>query len=87
MPIIGGEANTTGYLPRSIRRTTKEFNPAMTISRVGATKRYSDNWEQIFGRGGKRSAAKSKAVQKSPASRTGKKSAKKKTAKKARRRK
>jgi len=47
----------------------------MSVTRVGATKQYSDNWENIFGGGrGSRSAGKMKAAR--PSS----KSAKKKSA-------
>ena len=34
----------------------------MTITRVGATKQYSDNWENIFGGGNGRSASKKQAI-------------------------
>jgi hypothetical protein len=47
----------------------------MTITRVGATKQYSDNWENIFGSANGRSATKKRPI--SAAS----KSAKKKSAK------
>jgi hypothetical protein len=33
----------------------------MTITRVGATKQYSDNWENIFGNGS-RSASKKQVI-------------------------
>jgi hypothetical protein len=46
----------------------------MTITRVGATKQYSDNWENIFGSNG-RSATKRKPIG------AANKSAKKKTPK------
>ena len=48
----------------------------MSVTRMGATKKYSDNWENIFGRG-KSGSPKSAAVK------PGKQSAKKKTAKSA----
>jgi hypothetical protein len=34
----------------------------MTVTRLGATKQYSDNWENIFGNGNSRSAAKKRTV-------------------------
>jgi hypothetical protein len=43
----------------------------MTVTRVGATKQYSDNWENIFGGGNGRSAIKKRTV--TSASRTAKK--------------
>jgi hypothetical protein len=51
----------------------------MSIVRSGATKKYADNWEDIFGgkRSGKKSATATPAKKKS----AGKKSAKKKVAK------
>jgi hypothetical protein len=51
----------------------------MTITRVGATKRFSDNWENIFGGDG-RTAAKQRTV-KSAAKSGAKKSAKTKARK------
>jgi hypothetical protein len=54
----------------------------MTITRVGATKRYSDNWEEIFGGGTKKAAGNSAtSVTKSGRIAAKKKSAKKKSAK------
>jgi hypothetical protein len=53
----------------------------MTIKRLGATKKYADNWEEIFGRGAKRSSGKKTPI-KSATGSTAKKSAKKKAAKK-----
>ncbi len=50
----------------------------MSITRMGATEKYSDNWENIFGGKG-RSATKKKTV---PATKSVKKKAKKKSAKK-----
>jgi hypothetical protein len=47
----------------------------MTITRVGTSKQYSDNWENIFGGRNGRSAARKQI------SSAGAKSAKKKTAK------
>ena len=47
----------------------------MSITRMGATKQYSDNWENVFGGGKGRSSSKAAAAK--PA----KQSAKKKTAK------
>jgi hypothetical protein len=47
----------------------------MTITRVGATKQYSDNWENIFGGSNGRSATKRKPIS------AANKSAKKKTPK------
>jgi hypothetical protein len=44
------------------------------VTRVGATKQYSDNWDNIFG-GGKRRSSASKSVAK-PARKSPKKSAK-----------
>lgn len=41
----------------------------MSVTRVGATKQYSDNWDNIFGGGTRRSATKSavaKRARKSP---------------------
>jgi hypothetical protein len=53
----------------------------MSVTRVGATKQYSDNWENIFGGNG-RSATKKQAA--APVSKSAKqKSAKKKAAGKA----
>ena len=34
----------------------------MTITRVGASKQYSDNWENIFGGGNGRSTSKKQAI-------------------------
>ena len=45
----------------------------MSVTRVGATKKFADNWEKIFG--GRKKAAGSK-----PTGKTAKKSAKKKAA-------
>jgi hypothetical protein len=45
----------------------------MSVVRVGATKQYSDNWDNIFS-GGKGSPSKKKAAK--PARRSAKKSAK-----------
>ena len=48
--------------------STKGATSPMTITRVGATKQYSDNWENIFGGTNGRSAARkqiSSAVAKS----------------------
>jgi len=59
----------------------------MSIVRVGATKQYSDNWENIFARGGSRNASTRAAVAKQPRQSAKKKPAKKKAAKKAARRK
>jgi hypothetical protein len=53
----------------------------MTITRVGATKQYSDNWENIFGGNG-RSAAR-KQISSAAAKSAKKKPAKKKTGLKA----
>jgi hypothetical protein len=50
----------------------------MSITRMGATEKYSDNWETIFGGKG-RSTTKKKAA---PATKSVKKKAKKKSAKK-----
>ena len=56
----------------------------MSVTRVGATKRYSDNWENIFGGGKRRSASKKaapKSAKKSPkkaASKVAKKKSKRK---------
>jgi hypothetical protein len=47
----------------------------MTITRVGATKQYSDNWENIFGGSNGRPATKRKPIS------AANKSAKKKTPK------
>jgi hypothetical protein len=46
----------------------------MSVVRVGATKQYSDNWENIFS-GGKRSSSAMKAAAK-PARKSAKKTAK-----------
>ena len=56
----------------------------MSITRLGATKKYADNWEEIFGGRTNRSIAKTGAASvKKPAASAGKKkSAKKKAAKK-----
>jgi len=63
----------------------------MTITRVGATKQYSDNWDNIFSGGGRgRSAAKAtstKPAGQSAKKKTLKKKRKPKAAKKAPRRK
>ena len=50
----------------------------MSVTRLGATKQYSDNWDNIFGGRKDRSSAKAKPAKSS------KPSAKKKTAKKKR---
>jgi hypothetical protein len=58
----------------------------MSITRLGATKQYSDNWENIFG--GRRSSATSKsAVAKKSAKKKSPKKSKAKAAKKPARRK
>jgi hypothetical protein len=49
----------------------------MTVVRVGATKQYSDNWDSIFGRSGKK-----KMTKPAPASAKAKPKGKKKAAKK-----
>ncbi|MCI0331775.1 MAG: RNA polymerase subunit sigma [Planctomycetes bacterium] len=46
----------------------------MSITRVGATKQYSDNWDKIFGGGTRRSASKKTAAK--PARKSPKKIAK-----------
>ena len=46
----------------------------MSIVRIGATKQYSDNWDNIFGGGTRRSSAKKAAGK--PARKSPKKSAK-----------
>lgn len=51
----------------------------MSIVRIGSTKKFAENWDNIFG-GGKKAKADSKSAGKKSAK---KKSAKKKTAKKA----
>jgi hypothetical protein len=54
----------------------------MTVVRIGATKTYAENWEQIFGRGAKKSKTTKSAGNAS--SRKQVKSAKKKAAGKSR---
>jgi hypothetical protein len=51
----------------------------VTIVRIGATKKYSDNWESAFGkkRSAQGSAKAATAVKKAPAKKSAKKSAKK----------
>jgi hypothetical protein len=44
----------------------------MTIKRLGATKKYADNWESIFG-GGKKKAGKVRPTTKSPKRKVAKK--------------
>lgn len=52
----------------------------MTVTRVGATKQYSDNWENIFGGNGRSGKSTSANQSRQPAN---KKSAKKKVRSKA----
>lgn len=49
----------------------------MSILRLGATKQYSDNWENIFGGSRKSSTKKKQSVKKKPAKKHGAKPAKK----------
>ncbi len=55
----------------------------MTITRVGATKQFSDNWENIFGGNGRSAAKKqtssaaAKSAKKKPAKTKARKAAKK----------
>ena len=59
----------------------------MSVVRVGATKRFSDNWENIFGgRKSNTSAKKPAGAVKKPAKKSAKKSAGKKSAARAKRR-
>jgi hypothetical protein len=46
----------------------------MSVTRLGATKQYSDNWENIFGGGSRRSTTKKSAAK--PARKSPKKSPK-----------
>ena len=46
----------------------------MSVVRVGATKQYSDNWDNIFSGGSRKSSAKKSAAQ--PARKSPKKTAK-----------
>jgi hypothetical protein len=63
----------------------------MSVTRVGATKQYSDGWETIFGSGQRRTtatkAARSKSSKKSPKSKSAKKAARGKPKKAARKKK
>jgi hypothetical protein len=61
----------------------------MSITRVGATKQYSDGWDNIFGGGNSRSSTKSKSakVSKRSAKKNAPKKSKPKAAKKLSRRK
>jgi hypothetical protein len=56
----------------------------MTITRIGTTQKYAENWEQIFGGGTKKAAGRASASQPTPIKKkksSTKKSAKIKTAK------
>jgi hypothetical protein len=72
-------------LPRAFFLNNQEHDPAMSVARVGTTKKFADNWENIFG-GKKRASgggAAGKAAKKSPHKKlTSKLSGKKRSAKK-----